>query len=255
MGNLIKYEIKGNIKELLGLISVIILGNLFIFFRIGKFGITSGNTLLVINNIIAVAATVVVFIWNVKMFTRSLNDDTGYLEYNLPVSSNKLIGSKVIWALIQQAIVMIICVLFIGINFYKVGAINNLKLSEVFTTFNINFIIYILLVGIIYYIQVLTAIYFSVSLSRVAIKKKRKIAKLGSWVIFIILSIIISKAIDFIERVFPNSVAINIFSNNPIFKSDYAIYNINTASTIFDFILIIVFFLGTSYLIRKKVDI
>ncbi|PRR80108.1 hypothetical protein CLLI_04920 [Clostridium liquoris] len=253
MGNLIKYEIKGYLKETLGLIAVIIISNILLLAKVDAW---TRQTILALSTFITIATIVVVFVWNIKNFSRDLKENTAYLLFSLPISSNSLLASKLITSFIQYIAVLFTNFIFLYYNSIKI----KLNINEAISKLNIGFILLGIFYCIITYVGLLCVIYFSIALSKAAVKKKRKIAKLGSWVIFIITCIGITKISDLLYRFFPQTFSVNAMNLNTlsgdmtIMVSDQLV-NINIAQSIFDICIAVVFFIATSYLLRKKLDI
>ena len=91
-------------------------------------------------------------------------------------------------------------------------------------------------------------------LSKIAIKKRR-FGKLGAFIIFVVISLIVGRITTLITRVFPQSFKLNLLSA----QSQLSFYgpgdiSINIASTIFSVILFILMFITTSYIIENKMD-
>ena len=110
-------------------------------------------------------------------------------------------------------------------------------------------------------ISFLTTIYFCMVIGKVALKGK-KIGKVGSFVIFILLSMLISWLSFKLITVLPQTLNLSNFSisnSSNLLNSDFSVsggeFNINIAQTIFNIITFIVLFISTSYLIDKKLDL
>ncbi|KAJ49756.1 hypothetical protein BD780_001427 [Clostridium tetanomorphum] len=244
MKNLIKYEIKGYWKETIGLIMVVIVANLFLLTKVGTWPrpvVTGFCTIL------TVATMVVAFIWNIKNFSKDLNENTSYLIYALPVSSNSLLTSKLISSLIQYFAVAITNLIFLYHNVLKL----DIKVNEAISNLNINFILFSIFYYIVGYLGILCTIYFSIALSKAAIKKKMKIAKLGPWIVFILISIVMVKISDALLEIFPQAIYISTMNIPGVNLNS----NINIAQFIFDICIVAIFFTATSYILRRKLDV
>ncbi|WP_125152952.1 hypothetical protein [Clostridium rectalis] len=254
MAKLIKYEMKGSFKEFLGLILTIIAANVLLIF---KKGVWKEETIILLSCAIVGISLVIIFSWNIKVFSKELNDDTGYLLYTLPVSSNSLLVSKLVTAFIQFLSILILNFIFIyfmltsKISINLIGAIRSV--NPIFITIKI-------FNSIVGYVGFLCVIYFSITLSKVALKRKKKLSKLGSWIVFIGICLGISSLSEMLERLIPYSIPINVMKFNSnitinSFKVQSLTGDLYIVSIILDVVVAIVFFLLTSYLIREKLDL
>ena len=98
-------------------------------------------------------------------------------------------------------------------------------------------------------------------IGKVALKGK-KIGKIGSFIIFIILVLVIGWISVKITTLFPQNLDLSDFSINKtviLINSDFSApggnFNINIAQTIFDIIIFAGLFIGSSNLIDKKLDL
>lgn len=254
MGNLIKYEIKGYWKETLGLIAVIIIGNILLLAKVDAW---TRQAVVGLSTFITVASMVVAFVWNIKIFSKDLKENTAYLLYTLPVSSNSLLASKLVASFIQYTAVFLSNFMFLYYNLSKVDS----NINETISKINMEFILFGILYHLIAYAGLLCVIYFSISVGKVAVKKKRKIAKLGSWIVFILICIGISKISDVLDKFFPQTFSmkamnLNVMSGDGMkIMMPESLININIAQATLDVCIAVVFFIATSYLLRKKLDI
>ena len=257
MEKLIKYELKGIYKEIVILIGIIIIGNLLILTRYNVWPDQAVSTLSIL---LWFGATIAVFIWNISIFSRDLYGDTGYLVFTLPIKGHKIVAAKLITSFIQLAVINIVAFIFIYINLMSVQGT-----SQAISYFidNINpGIVALSLVGCIFeYLYMLVMIYFSISVSKVAIKK-RKLGVIGTFAVFIVVSLITGKFTDILVNIFPQSLKINIFSaagmlniNNSSLSSFSTVVPLNISVTVFIVLMSIIFFGATSYLIENKIDI
>jgi len=252
MFKLIKYELRATFLTIVGICIFVIIANLLLMTRKGSWDITIISGLSVC---LAIGAMVVIFISSLNIMSKYLFGDSGYLLFTLPQSGKSIITSRVLTALIQISIVIFASVFMcyltvtdkIDLSFLK-----NFKASEV-SYFIISYIW-----GIVYS---LTFIYFCMVIGKVALKGK-KIGKIGSFIIFILLSVAISWLSFKITNLLPQTLNLNDFSittKNALINSNFATtggtVNINIASTVFDILTFVGLFTTTSYLIDKKLDL
>ena len=130
-----------------------------------------------------------------------------------------------------------------------------------FKVLTVNQILYSIIAYVWSVVSSLTFIYFCMVIGKVALKGK-KLGKIGSFIIFIIISIAMSWLTFKIAALFPqtlnlggSSIANNFKASNSGFTVSGGNFNINIASTIFDIITFVGFFITTTYLIDKKLDL
>lgn len=252
MFKLIKYELKGYYKDFAILLGIVAFLNLLLFTRINSWSV---EALIGISIMVSFAALVAVFMWNINLFSRDLYQDSGYLMYTLPQKGYSILGSKVLTALIQNIIVGFVALTF---NFIMVTlTISNWsqRLSEVLSYTTPGFIalcIISVLIGGIYF---LSTIYFSIALGKVALKKK-KLGKFGSFIIFVVISMITGKITDLAANIFPQILSVNMASARvQATMSGIPVVPINIAVLVVSALLFTGLFLGTSYLIENKIDL
>lgn len=257
MGKLIKYELMGIYKEIVILIGIIIIGNLLLLTR---YNVWPDQAIATFSFLLCFGATIAVFIWNIAIFSRDLYGDTGYLVFTLPIRGNKIVAAKLITSFIQLAVINIIAFIFIYINLMSAQGT-----AQAISYFKDNInpgIVVLSLVGAIFeYVYMLVMIYFSISVSKVAIKK-RKFGVIGTFVVFIAVSLITGKLTDFLVKLFPQSININILSasgmlnmKNTVITTFSNAVPLNISVIVFSIFMSIVFFVATSYLIENKIDI
>jgi hypothetical protein len=254
MFNLIKYELKGYYKDFIIVIGIIALISLFLISRINTWEI---QAIAVASFMLSFAAAIVVFIWNIKMFSRDMYEDTGYLLCTLPQHGYSILASKLISALIQALVVGAVTMLFnyiILINTHKVDINLSIMITDIIRNVNPSFVVFMVLASFLEYFYFLLVIYFSIALSKVAIKKK-KMGKMSSFIIFIIISIVFGKITQFLVTIFPKNINLSMLSSkSQLFIQGAQLMPINIAVTIFNIVIFILMFLVTSYIIENKLD-
>lgn len=253
MGKLIKYNFKCYYKEILILLSLIVLSNLGLFYKINKW---PREVIFALSIAILSFACLVVLIWNISMFSKDLYSDTSYLIFTLPVKGRSIVGAKLVTSIIQVILVNIVAGIFIYIHF-KNSRLAYFDITAYLTFKNISIAI---IVGIFEYIILLLTIYVSIALSRVAIRKK-KLGKLGSFGIFVAICIVSEKLTIWLAKIFPQTIELAIRPSTVISNTTNSarvaldFVNINIASTIFDIVLTVILFIVVSYLLQEKVEI
>lgn len=254
MFNLIKYELKGYYKDFIIAAGIITLINLFLISRVHVWEVQS---IMAISFMVSFAAAVVVFIWNIKIFSRDMYEDSGYLLCTVPQHGYSILASKLISALIQALVVGAITLIFNYIVLKTTSKIDiNLSImaEDVIRNVNLGFVLFMVLTSFFEYFYFLLVIYFCITLSKVAIKRKR-MGKMTSFIIFIIISIVFGKVTQFLTTTFPQSINLNILSSKSnLFTQGSQVMPINIAVTIFNIVVFLLMFAVTSYIIENKLD-
>lgn len=248
MFKLVKYELKGYSKELIIIIGALILANILLFTRLN---IWDERAIGICSMLITFTASITVFAWNIRLFSRDVNEDTGYLLFTLPQNGYFIVGAKLLTSIVQWVIVGLLSGLF---NYIWIQEV--LKLTDVLgfiKSMNILFVIFGTLFIIVEYVGFLVIVYLSITLGKVAIKNK-KFGKLGAFGIFILLTIVLGKLSDLLMKVFPQTMNIQLFSR-PLNGFMAMPFPLNISMVVFDTVILIVGFLATSYLIENKLDL
>ncbi|CAK7025577.1 hypothetical protein CIW83_01690 [Tissierella sp. P1] len=282
MRKYMKYEIKGSYKFILGIIAIVLIASTIIQLNISKqikFDMTGSGTeirgfgafMLVISMLVIFGAFLTAFFQIIGSFRKELYEDRGYLTFTLPLTGNKILGAKLIVAIIWFTTLGVSIVLY-NLLFAMIlygpqwsDFVNFIK--EAIRMVNSSF----LSVGIVSglsAIMTLILIYFSMALSRVSVRNK-KIG--GLWfIIFIILSSLSSYLMYSVSEAIPyflsldsfkifHSYELNFLSNVTmgqviVFGNNFDAY-INIFGVLSLIVISIGAFLTTGYLIEKKIDL
>ena len=234
MLNLIKYELRGKILTIIGLCLTVIMGNIFLMTKIGSWQI--GAPLL--STILGIGSLVVIFISSLTLMSDYLYDDQGYLLFTLPQSGVAITTSRLIAAIIQISIVTSVSLLMFCL--LDQGRL----LNSILQGSEVQELLYSILMYIWTIVSVLTFIYFCMVVGKIALKGK-KLGKIGSFIIFILLSIGKTGLTAIISSLFPQIVELNAIT----------LITINIGSMIVDIITFVILFMATSYLLENKVDL
>lgn len=252
MFKLIKYELRATFLTIIGTCISVILANLFLMTKNDSWGTQPVTALSVC---VIIAAIIVIFISSLKIMSKYLHEDSGYLLFTLPQSGMSILCSRLITALIQISIVGFVS--FLMFYFTVMQGMDLSFLKDV----DFSVIPYTIIGYILSTFYSLTFIYFCMVIGKVALKNK-KLGKIGSFILFIILSSLMSWLAFKIGTAFPQTLNLGGSALNNSFKSTTSSFtisdlglNINIANSIFDIITFAGFFFSTSYLIDKKLDL
>jgi len=234
MFNLVKYELRGKLLTILGICLTVIMGNLFLMTKIGSWEIG----VPILSTFLGIGALILICISTLTLMGDYLYDDQGYLLFTLPQSGVSITASRLIAAVIQISIVTIVSLLMFCLldqgRMLK-GILQDIEVHE---------ILYSILIYLWTIVSTLTFIYFCMVVGKVALKGK-KIGKIGSFIIFFLLSIGRNVLTALISNFFPQMVQLESITT----------ITINIGSTIFDVITFAILFMATSYLLEHKVDL
>lgn len=281
MKKYIKYEIKGSYKFILGIMAIIIIASTIIQLNTQSATLNqsmnmSGNMIgfkaliMVVSVLVIFGAFLVAFFHIIGSFRKELYEDRGYLTFTLPLTGNQIVGAKLIVAILWFMAIgaaIIIYNILLGLIIFGGSWIDTAK--ELFSMINTG----VLSVGIISSISsilTLILIYFSIALSRVSIRNK-KIG--GVWfIIFLVLNAIAGYIALKMSSAIPYFLNLNGFKilhfyelnilpgfnngvgNMLIFGNNYNAY-INIIGFLSHIVMSVTAFLGTGYLIEKKIDL
>lgn len=261
MFKLAKYDLQGYFKDFLIMISAIVILNLALFTRVN---IWNPASILALNMAIGFAAEIIVVIWNIRLFSRDIYEDTSILLFTTPKSGKNILMNKIAAALVQMAIVQLVIFSFTGIwiQILKIvqGGIVDMRMtfSQLLKIMNVKFILFTVAAVLVIYVTFLLTVYISITLSKVAIKN-RKFGKLGSFIIFIILCIVQGKIDEFFSSIFPQSFKLNLLNLDiPSVNPNNIVANgidINIASIFVCIAVLILLFYAIAYLIENKLDL
>lgn len=259
MFKLIKYELIGKYKSFGILAAISIILNLALMSRLG---VWPNAAIVFLSFFILGSAGVVLLIWCIGLFGEDLYGDKGYLTYILPKKGYSILGSKLITSLIFYIIIYIITGLFIV---YFIGNATNIQmgLDSLGIRITVTKLFFIILTFMcIQAIALLMQIYFAISLTRMAVAKKRG-GKFAAFVVFIIISIISGFITYALQHLFPQEISLNVingFTFNMTNSSSELLINngiipFNISVLIFNIVIFWVWFFLSAYIIESKVDL
>ncbi|HEY8363246.1 MAG TPA: hypothetical protein VIK77_10235 [Tissierellaceae bacterium] len=285
MGKLMKYEIRGSYKYILGVLTAILIASLVIQYNIYKATNNFNNSIenvgirafvFVTSLFVIIGVFFSLFFYIVSLFKKELYEDRGYLTFTLPLTGRQILGAKILVGVIWYALLDIAIVLFnflIALGFFGTHII---KIARDILSYNyahklISIVTFSAIESLKSTLLFLVLVYLSVTLSKVSFKN-RKIG--GLWfVIFLILCGLVGFLSNKIGDVLPyylnltnfeiyhRNININMLWDISIslgelltFGSNFGGY-INIFEFLTEIIFIILGFLSTSYLIENKIDL
>lgn len=248
MLKLIKYEIQTVWKDLLVVLAIIVLLNLALLTR---FNVWPNELVFGLSCLIYFGGLVAIFIGNIRMFTRDLKENTGYLLFTLPQSGYSILGEKLIVVLISLVLISIAGMMFVVISSSLVG----IKLFN-----NFGFGSFLQIIGDLYqYISLVVLIYFIIAITKMIMKGKRLsgLVEVAIFAGFGFLSYQIEKLISQILPYRANiaGAAVNLQLSEKVNNISYGNVSFNIANSVFEVIVTITLFVITAYILDKKIEL
>lgn len=234
MFNLIKYELRGKSLTILGICLTVIMGNLLLMTKVGSWQIGAP----VLSGFLGIGALIVMFFSSFTLMSDYLYDEQGYLLFTLPQSGLSIMASRLIAAVMQIGLVTIVSLVMF--SFIDQGRI----LSVILRDIEASELLYSILMYLWSIVSTLTFIYFCMVVGKIALKGK-KIGKIGSFIIFFLLSMVRNGLTFIISDFFPQMVQLHSVTT----------ITINIGTTIFDMVTFAILLMATSYLLENKVDL
>lgn len=294
MGKLIKYEIRGTYRFILGVLALVMILTSGIYIYMNNVmemgGSLIGPIFTGLSFMLIFASMISIFFYIVNSFRKELYEDRGYLTFTLPLTGGEILGAKLLAALLWFAILSLGLMVSNGIglkiilpaDLWNSISLANL-LSDLLVEVRISSIIASLLFGFISGLLTLLSIYFAMALSRVTFKN-RKLK--GFWFpIFLVLSLIISIGQIVFTEVIPyyiNVTRFGIESRSSLIDSieskfgsieragefvgedgtAFVVTNnlrgdtlVHLGTSIYFLLIVLTLFMATSRLIERKIDI
>lgn len=272
-----KYEIRGTYKYILGVLALVLILTTALYVYFNRITNTSGEVSALggmftgLSVLILFGTALATFLYIVGSFRKELYEDTGYLTFTLPLTGNQIVGSKLVVAFLWFTILGVAIGLY-NIIMVLAFAPVEVNISELFSSlfqmFSLSDTLFLVLSSILSLVNMLVIIYFSMAISRVTFRNKR----IGSlwFIVFLVLSGLIIYGGVKISELLPYYIDLNTFNigtmdtlnqlyielnNNIVLSGNTGILTTNIASTVYIIIVTVLLFLGTGYLIERKIDL
>ncbi len=277
MGKFMKYEIKGNYRFILGILAIVIIASTIIQINMldemnkSMLGQESSfnfmRFLLVIAIFVIFGAYLVAAFRIIGSFRNELYEDRGYLTFTLPLTGNQIVGAKLIvavmWIIVLGIVTALYNIILASILFKADWKTFIQILNQTLAGQDLGLIIRIICSGLIFsgvsLLNTLILIYFSMALSKVSIRNK-KIG--GLWfIIYVIINITAAYLVYKFGDILPLYLDLENLRlssmNNPWSSNSYmgSYYIVNITNFIGMILVSIGAFIGTGYLIEKKIDL
>ena len=260
LGKLIKYEFKATMRSFLAIYASLILTGILIgifMFANVEVGMSLGMLIMVALMITLGVLTVTVII---KRFSKNLLGDEGYLMMTLPVSTKKIVASKIITSVVYLILstivvflVFVVIMLPSGIgtmkefirsmgNVWNYMVMNLLSARDIILNMIITFMI-----GIVDYVSFILVIYTSLSIGQ--LKPFNKHRTPFAIIAFFVINMIVSVISDGLS---------NLLESMNILTAPQSMSMLNAVSLYtltFYSVVSIVLFMITSYILEKKLNL
>ncbi|MGE5628983.1 MAG: hypothetical protein ACM3X7_12900 [Solirubrobacterales bacterium] len=253
MWNLVKYEIKGYYKELSILAGSVIFLNLLLLTRIG---VWPREVITTLSFIIMFVSIIIVFVWNVALYSRDLYGNTGYLLFSLPQKGWSILTAKLLAALAQMTAIQLLTGIFFILNLTKVKNYE-MVFNVLREALNVQAVFIGIAAPIYLYVYLIIFIYFCITIGKVVVGKRR-LGNFGAFVSFVIFTIITGKLDSWITNAFPQSIHINPMTPKGVLMlGQYpgGDITINFVGLLFEIAVLAVYYSATSYLLENKINL
>ncbi len=233
---------------------------------------TARNVSIVLSILVSFLLIFVTFFFVVYDFFKSLFSPQGYLSFTLPVSSNQLLGSKVIvyggWMLLSYAAFMLTSVYLMNYTADEVIGMEKISLVESLltmlgdfpsTTQIIAYLVYMVLMFFVIFLSFVSIVYFSITVSHVRLLQKHSV--IASIVIFFVTALVflwisfkMTDIVNFV-MVFNDDKTLSFGILSP---TEYLVGNqlgMEVTPGFAFLVLDIIMFFATSYIMHKKVNL
>ncbi|MGL6106888.1 ABC transporter permease [Romboutsia sp.] len=275
LGKLLKYELKATSRVFLPLYITLLVVALINSFFVNSEMFQIQGLLMMVFGALLIAMFVITFVVLLQRFSKNLLGDEGYLIFTLPVSSNTIILSKYLVALLWTVLSAVAAILaFFLVTIIPIVKDLNWELSYIFQSigelFNVIFtqgywpyaFNFILLIFLGYSVFIFT-VYLALSMGQLPVFNKHR--NLASFISFIALNILFSFVQNLLGLFLFNNanegMMLNVDVNtvNGISTIPHDIISlINTgliSSTIFNLVLLIGLFFATKYILDRKLNL
>lgn len=254
MFNLIKYELQGIYKQILGVMIVMLVLSLLLYSRIGTWQDASIISLAVL---ITMSALIWSFIVSIKIYSKYMYDDSGYLMFTLPKTGYSILGSRILIAVLDLWVTLGMSFLILKgiLNKVITNQVIREQLKTSLRTITTSDIFFMIVMFTFTWIFTMMLIYFCITLSKIVLNRK-KIGKFGSFITFIIFTIVLGNFTPWLQKTFPQSI--DFFANKgnmSLGAYNSTIGSINIATMLFEIALVVGFFFSVSYFIDKKLEL
>ncbi|WP_142413951.1 hypothetical protein [Hathewaya massiliensis] len=255
MFKILKYNLKESLKYMTMILSVAIILFALVFFLLVSNKILE-ETSMGFYALITFGVFLTTFIYVINAYKNELYEERAYLTFTLPLKGWEVLGAKTILSIILFFISGLVCLIALLVIISNLGNVEISKLLSIgikdITLGEKRSVIFGIVLALIQWLQFILTIFFSITLSKVAIKNKQ--VGFISFVIFMVANFLIG----FIGNKVIELVPYNLdFNNLAIVKnqSNFQWYFGNIGFFIYSIIVIILIFAFTSYFLEKKVDL
>lgn len=252
MLNLIKYEFIKKRKVFgIAAISAIIL-NLIINYKYGEAGIA------IYLGLITIAMFILYIVDVISMYSKDLNNKSGYMVFMTPNSGYSILGSKVITAILEGIIMLIFYILLIFLSFLVLFGFDAFMNTD-FINFDVSFgftighLIISLILILLLCVQFILTIYTAITI-RKSLLANVKFKGLYSFIIFIGLNYVITKLHTLLDKIpFMSDTNISIKPDMIINSKEFLVAILPTALIVA--VICTILTLISGYLLEKKINL
>lgn len=278
MKNYLKYELKGQMKFILGILILLIVSSTIFQFSIVNVTKVEENPvgipqsiiviiLLGVSGVIVWSAFIILGFYLVNSYNKELLEETGYLTFTLPITKREIVGAKLISATTWSVVIVLITLIYnlmLGFIILKTSGVDLTEFSKFLNYIefkHLRAILVFILASIFNLILTIAIIYFAMTLRKIIFGGKRMNVL---WVVIAMVTKALLGIVNFkISDSLPLNLNIlsfevnnlNIWEMNSYISSVGDAVHLNLTTIVVDFIFTILLFEIISYLLDKKIDI
>lgn len=261
MLKLLKYEFKGNLKDIITLLLTIIM-----LYAICMIALYNGykTISLVVSILSAISVVITAVIVSIQIFTKDLREESKTLKFTLPIGPTDIIISKMIFSYLITLIcsVLTFILLISMITNPKMGL--GVNIDALAGLMGIKEVIFLIISGSAECIFFLALVYFSIVITRMPINNNR-ISMFFAIPVYIVLQNIISLISLFINKYIPATfnLGFKVFLNIDVKSTGNGLSgsiipklaSINIVGFIFYIAIFIILMRTMINIMRRKADI
>lgn len=278
MSKLFKYEMKDTSSALINTILIVVIFNLLVFAGVyflapaeftGKevqndlngFSITFGilGIGVIISYLLNIGLIITSFAYGIYTFRKDLYTDSGLLIMTIPKSGVQILAAKFLTALTQFLVLTFISCLFLVLQTLNLSSITkgpqgvalvDSIMSYTFGSYDVWIAASVLTLFVFSWFTLASYLAIASAKSFVRSRKLRWLVTLGVITGIFAADLVLSM---FLERLFPFSFNVtDLLSGSRSVMSDLSLYY---ASMIFEVFVLSAMFMGTAYLLERKVEV
>jgi hypothetical protein len=257
MYNLIKFEFARKKMSLAIAAALTVIGQIFVLFKFFQLDEVSRNAagdeiFGIFLGVTMVGFGILYFIDIIFLFRNDLFKQEGYMLFMTPHNGYTILGSKLIFGLLEG---LAIAIVYVGLLFLNLKVMLNVPID--FEMIGVNGIMIMtgikgLILGIFMLIEFALTVYLSFALFK-SLFNNTRFKGLITFGIFIVINIVKSKFVEVVANILGKN-----FTNVEITATDLMLESVNTAinyGLVATILSAVILFIGTGYLLENRINL